>query len=161
MQQMHGIIPCMFDCWADQVVHLLIATSSRAKVKERPTGHTGAASQYNRATERCADDLTSDQTQPKIKPTFLCMLQCQMQLGQTVHLNLCVYGRPINKLFKIRLTSGEFLTSEDPKSTFDLLARVILGPLKASVVQTLVARNFASGQLKPFTVTTSKRYLRE
>ena len=28
MQHMHGIIPYMFDCWADLVVHLLLLNSS-------------------------------------------------------------------------------------------------------------------------------------
>ena len=31
MQQMHGIIPQLFDCWADPVAHLLLLKSSMVR----------------------------------------------------------------------------------------------------------------------------------
>ena len=31
MQHIHGGIPCMFDCWPDPVVHLLLLKSSTVK----------------------------------------------------------------------------------------------------------------------------------
>ena len=34
MQQMHGIIPQLFDCWADPVAHLLLLQSSMEKAFE-------------------------------------------------------------------------------------------------------------------------------
>ena len=39
MQQMHGIIPQLFDCWADPVAHLLLLKSSMdSTIKEYAMG---------------------------------------------------------------------------------------------------------------------------
>ena len=40
MLHMYGIIPYMFDCWADPVVHLLLLKSSMDWVLEHESHHS-------------------------------------------------------------------------------------------------------------------------
>ena len=41
MQHMHGIIPKLFDCWANPVAHLLLLKSSMAAVNHPQEGGGG------------------------------------------------------------------------------------------------------------------------